>query len=69
MVYLVPSEVSSTVRVRLFGTGMGSDLDLAVLSFQVPRSGLLCASSEMLAKAAKTASLTNLKMVFIGFPP
>jgi hypothetical protein len=48
---------------------MGSDLDLAILSFQVPRSGLLCASSEVLAKAAKTASVTNFKMGFIGFAP
>ena len=35
---------------------MGSDLDLAILSFQVPRSGLLCASSEVLAKAARQIS-------------
>jgi len=48
---------------------MGSDLDLAILSFRAPRSGLLCAGSEVLAKAAKTASVTNFKMVFIGFAP
>lgn len=54
-------------RRRPFGTGMGSDLDLAIWSFQVPRSGLLCASSEVLAKAAKTASVTNFKMRFISF--
>jgi hypothetical protein len=54
---------------EVFWNRHGSDSDLAVLSFQVPRSGLLCASSEVLAKAAKTASVTNFQMVFIGFPP
>jgi hypothetical protein len=48
---------------------VGSDLDLAVLSFQVPSSGLLCASSEVLANAAKTAMAKNFKIFFIGFPP
>src|ERR1700693_1183197 len=67
--YFTPSPSAATTRVRLCGAGPGSNFDLAVFSFHVPTSGLLCANNGEDTTAANRAIATNFKTRFMGDPP
>src|ERR1700720_795699 len=66
-VYFTPSPCATTVRVRLFGPGPGSNVDFVTSSFQVPTSGLVCAKAGAQTTAAKAKIETNFnsRIVFL----
>src|SRR5580692_6730302 len=67
--YFTPSPSAATTRVRLCGAGPGSNFDLAVFSFHVPTSGLLCANNGEDTTATNRAIATTFKTRFMGDPP
>src|SRR5580704_9042086 len=68
-VYFTPSPCASTVRVRLFGTGLGLYFDFVTLSFHVPTSGLLCARRADEPATANSVITANRKARFMCDPP
>src|SRR5580765_5492445 len=66
-VYFTPSACVSTVRVKLFGAGPGSNFDFVTSSFQVPTSGLSCAKAgtQTTAAKARTEANFNNRIVFL----